>query len=69
MEKKAQLFVTHDTSTGDITLSAYSIDSEEWENNHITVVEMCNGRPNTHESVVNVIRNILFQAGIQATIE
>lgn len=51
---------------GIISLSAYSYeDLPNWENNHIDVCELRGRQVNPHESVLDVLSNVLYQAGIE----
>lgn len=60
----SKLFCTFDETTGELTLSPYSIESPYYENNHITLGEMRGGKINKTISTINVLQNILFQAAI-----
>lgn len=61
---KPVLFCYMDENTGEIFLSAYHPDDPEWENNHIVLVEYGRGRINKHESALNILSNVLQQAGV-----
>lgn len=70
IKEKPKLYATFDeNASGVITLSVYPSDSDEFETNHIELVELRNGRPNIHSSVMNILRNVLYQANIQLEIE
>lgn len=64
-----KMYATMDTETGEITLSAYSTYNDDWDNNHISLQEIGQGRVSLHESSLNILTNILYQAGIQLVIE
>jgi hypothetical protein len=53
-----------DEQTGAILLSAYPVESPEWENNHIVLVEYSQHRPNKHRSALNILGNVLQQANV-----
>lgn len=62
---KAVLKCFMESSTGEIFLSAYDPDDPLFETNHIALTELQrNGQPNKHESVLNILRNVLAQANI-----
>jgi len=50
-----------------ISLSAYPVAAEEWETNHISVVEA--NRQFYAPAVTNLLRNVLEQAGITVVLE
>lgn len=50
------------TPDGEIFLSAYESDDPMWENNHMIVKD---ARGSKHESVLNILRNVLYQAGVR----
>lgn len=65
----ARTFIYFDEDTGNISISAYSLFDELYENNHIELVELRAGKVNKHESVINIVRNVLVQCGIDVVIE
>jgi hypothetical protein len=58
------IYIFQDGETGEISISAYQADSDMYENNHIMLAEMRNGKVNKHESVLNIVRNVLSLADI-----
>ena len=53
---------------GQIYISAYDPDGPLWELNHIVMGELRNGgatQINKHESALNILSNVLEQAGIE----
>jgi hypothetical protein len=59
LSAKPELFIFQDSETGEISISCYQQEEEEYEENHILLVELRNGKVNTHESVLNIVRNVL----------
>lgn len=58
------LYIWQDSATGEISISAFSIDSSEYEANHIMLCAMRHGYVNKHGSVLNILSNVLALAGI-----
>lgn len=56
---KLYTFMTPD---GEIFISAYESDDPMWENNHMILKD---ARGSKHESVLNILRNVLYQAGVR----
>ena len=62
----AKLYVFQDDDgRGIIHISAYHPDDPKWENNHVDVSEMGRGVPNRHNSAMNILTNVLRDAGIE----
>lgn len=61
---KPVLHAFMDESSGEIFLSAYAPDHPMWEANHIVLVELRLGQINKHSSVMNILSNVLQDAGI-----
>jgi hypothetical protein len=55
-----------DSTTGEIFVSAYEADDPMWENNHTVLKD---ARGSKHESVLNILSNVLHQAGVRLVIE
>lgn len=63
-ESKPVIYYMFDELTGNIEISAYKIDDPLYDSNHMNICEQRHGRINKHESVTNIVRNILQQAGV-----
>lgn len=61
---KPSIYSFMDPDTGMITISAYADGDPMWELNHIELCELRHGKVNKHSSVMNILRNVLTQAGI-----
>lgn len=65
MSDKKAVHIWMDTDTGEISISGYHVDDENYETNHMKLVELrSNGQINKHESALNVLRNVLSDAGV-----
>ena len=60
------VFAFMDTETGEIFVSAYESDDPLWENNYAIVKD---ARGSKHESVLNILQNVMFQARVRLHIE
>jgi hypothetical protein len=54
-----------DETSGEISISAFEPESTFYEANHIILVEDRGGKVNKHPSVLNILQNVLEQAGVQ----
>jgi len=61
LHARPTLFSTMDESTGEISLSSYSVDSDMFETNHILFKDARGGK---HHSILNILSNVLEQAGV-----
>lgn len=65
---KPELYASMDDD-GHIFLSAYKLDDPLFDNNHIELAEIGSGVINKHKSSLNILSNVLEQAGIQLICE
>lgn len=65
MTNLARTFIWQDEQTGEISISAYSVDHPEYEMNHITLVELRGAKVNKHSSVLNILENVLRDCNVQ----
>ncbi len=58
------LYAYMDESNGDILLSAYHPDHEDWDSNHVVLKEFGGGKVSKHSHSLNIIRNVMMQANV-----
>jgi hypothetical protein len=63
------MYAIMDNQTGIISISYYSVDDPMWENNHMDITEYGRGQVNKHESVKNILTNVMQQIGVYVTWE
>lgn len=66
LRAKPTMYAFMDTDSGEITLSAYVLDDPKHENNNIVLKD---ARGSKHESVLNILSNVLHQCGVRLEVE
>ncbi len=66
---KPKMYAFMDEDTGMMFVSAYADGDPLWELNHIELCEFRNGKVTKNSSVVNIFRNVMYQAGVNVVME